>query len=41
MNTALASGQHIPNVEEFLAVVTELFDLVQKIQTRLLLGEDA
>lgn len=41
MNTALASGQDIPNVEESLAVVTELFDLVRKIQTRLLLGEDA
>ncbi len=40
MNAAIASGQDIPNVEESLAVVNELFDLVQTIQTRLLLGED-
>jgi hypothetical protein len=40
MNTAIASGQHIPNVEESLAVVEQVHELLKQIQLRLLLGTD-
>lgn len=36
MNTALASGQTIPNVEEALLLVTEVLKLVKQLQEELL-----
>lgn len=36
MNTAIASGQHIPNVEESLSVVKEIYVLLRDIQGQLL-----
>ncbi|MBE9128214.1 MULTISPECIES: plasmid mobilization protein [unclassified Coleofasciculus] len=36
MNTALASGQFIPNVEEALSVVEEVSSLVKQVQLELL-----
>jgi hypothetical protein len=37
MNTALASGQHIPNVEEALAVTKEVLGAVRSLQGELIL----
>ena len=39
MNTAISSGQDIPNVEESLAVVEKVYEAVRQLQTELLLGE--
>lgn len=39
MNTAIASGQDIPNVEESLAVVEKVYETVKELQGQLLLGE--
>jgi hypothetical protein len=39
MNTAIASGQDIPNIEESLAVVEKVYEAVRELQTELLLGE--
>jgi hypothetical protein len=41
MNTALASGQDIPNIEESLAVVEKVYEAVRQLQTELLLGTTA
>jgi hypothetical protein len=38
MNTAIASGQDIPNIEESLAVVEKVYEAVRELQTELLLG---
>ncbi|HEY9649559.1 MAG TPA: hypothetical protein V6C95_02770 [Coleofasciculaceae cyanobacterium] len=38
MNTALASGQDIPNIEESLAVVEKVYETVRELQGELLLG---
>ncbi len=38
MNTALASGQNIPNIEESLAVVEKVYEAVRELQKELLLG---
>src|SRR4028119_285031 len=38
MNAALASGQDIPNIEESLAVVEKVHEVVRELQTELLLG---
>jgi len=38
MNTARASGQDIPNIEELLAVVEKVYEAVRQLQTELLLG---
>jgi hypothetical protein len=38
MNTALASGQHIPNVEESLAEVQKVYEKVRELQGQLLVG---
>ena len=35
MNTAIASGQHIPNVNEALAVVEEVYKTLKKLQLEL------
>ena len=35
MNTAIASGQHIPNVSEALSVVEEVYNTVKKLQLEL------
>jgi hypothetical protein len=32
MNTALASGQNIPNIEESLAVVEKVYEAVRELQ---------
>jgi len=40
MNTALASGQFIPNVEESLAVVEEVYKAVKELQRELLGSHD-
>jgi hypothetical protein len=37
MNTAIASGQNIPNLEESLAVVQEVYEAVRALQGELLL----
>ncbi|MBE9128704.1 MULTISPECIES: plasmid mobilization protein [unclassified Coleofasciculus] len=39
MNTALASGQFIPNVEEAITVVEEVSSLVKQVQLELLLND--
>ncbi|MFP4410654.1 plasmid mobilization protein [Coleofasciculus sp.] len=39
MNTAIASGQFIPNVEEALLLVSEVLKLVQQVQSELLLDD--
>ncbi|HEY9599632.1 MAG TPA: plasmid mobilization relaxosome protein MobC [Cyanophyceae cyanobacterium] len=39
MNTAIASGQHIPNVEEAMLVVMEVLSLVKQVQLELLLND--
>lgn len=39
MNTAIASGQDIPNIEESLAVVEKVYEAVRELQGQLLLGE--
>jgi hypothetical protein len=39
INTAIASGQDIPNIEESLAVVEKVYEAVRELQTELLLGE--
>jgi hypothetical protein len=39
MNTAISSGQDIPNIEESLAVVEKVYEAVRQLQTELLLGE--
>ncbi len=39
MNTAITSGQDIPNIEESLAVVEKVYEAVRELQTELLLGE--
>jgi hypothetical protein len=39
MNTAIASGQDIPNIEESLAVVEKVYEAVRELQGELLLGE--
>jgi hypothetical protein len=36
MNTSVASGQFIPNVEESLAVVQEVYKMVKELQLQLL-----
>lgn len=36
MNTALASGQHISNIDEALAIVSEAILIVQKLQMDLI-----
>jgi antitoxin component of RelBE/YafQ-DinJ toxin-antitoxin module len=36
MNTAIASGQDIPNIEESLAVVEKVYEAVRQLQTELL-----
>ncbi len=38
MNTAVASGQDIPNSEESLAVVEKVYEAVRALQKELLLG---
>jgi hypothetical protein len=38
MNTAIAEGQDIPNIEESLAVVEKVYEAVRELQTELLLG---
>jgi hypothetical protein len=38
MNTAIASGQNIPNIEESLAVVEKVYEAVRQLQGELLLG---
>jgi hypothetical protein len=38
MNTAVASGQDIPNLEESLAVVEKVYEAVRALQKELLLG---
>jgi hypothetical protein len=38
MNTAIASGQDIPNIEESLAVVEKVYEAVRQLQTELLYG---
>ncbi len=40
MNTALASGQYIPNVSEALGVVEEVYQLLKKLQSELLGTDD-
>ncbi|MCP2728256.1 plasmid mobilization protein [Limnofasciculus baicalensis] len=35
MNTAIASGQHIPNVSEAISVVSEVYKTVKKLQLEL------
>jgi hypothetical protein len=37
MNTAVASGQDIPNIEESLAVVEKVYEAVRALQGELLL----
>ena len=39
MNTAIASGQDIPNIEESLAVVEKVYEAVRELQRQLVLGE--
>ena len=39
MNTAVASGQDIPNLEESLAVVEKVYDAVRALQGELLFGD--
>jgi hypothetical protein len=39
MNTAVASGQDIPNIEESLAVVEKVYEAVRALQKELLLGD--
>jgi hypothetical protein len=36
MNTALASGQFIPNVDESLATIQELYEVVKQLQLQIL-----
>lgn len=36
MNTAIASGQDIPNIEESLAVVEKVYETVRELQRQLL-----
>jgi hypothetical protein len=36
MNTALASGQYIPNISSSLRVVEEVYQVVKKLQSELL-----
>jgi hypothetical protein len=36
INTAIASGQNIPNLEESLAVVEEVYKAVKELQLQLL-----
>jgi hypothetical protein len=38
MNTAIAFGQDIPNIEESLAVVEKVYEAVRELQGELLLG---
>jgi hypothetical protein len=38
MNTAIAEGQDIPNIEESLAVVEKVYGAVRQLQTELLDG---
>jgi hypothetical protein len=38
MNTAIASGQHIPNVEESLAEFQKAYEKVRELQGQLLVG---
>jgi hypothetical protein len=38
MNTAISSGQDIPNIEESLAVVEKVYEAVRELQTELLLS---
>ncbi len=40
MNTALASGQYIPNVSSSLRVVEEVYQVVKKLQSELLGTDD-
>lgn len=40
MNTALASGQYIPNASEALGVVEEVYQAVKKLQSELLSTDD-
>jgi antitoxin component of RelBE/YafQ-DinJ toxin-antitoxin module len=40
MNTSVASGQFIPNVEESLAVVQEVYKTVKELQRELLGSDD-
>ncbi|HEY9653387.1 MAG TPA: hypothetical protein V6C95_22190 [Coleofasciculaceae cyanobacterium] len=40
MNTAIASGQDIPNIEESLAVVEKVYETVRQLQWELLVGKD-
>ena len=40
MNTSLASGQYIPNVNEALCVVEEVYQLLKKLQSELLGTDD-
>jgi hypothetical protein len=39
MNTAVASGQDIPNLEESLAVVEKVYDAVRALLGELLFGD--
>jgi hypothetical protein len=39
MNTAVASGQDIPNLEESLAVVEKVYKAVRALQGELLFGD--
>src|SRR4028119_1766537 len=39
MNTAIASGQDIPNIEESLAVVEKVYEAVRALQGELLFGD--
>jgi hypothetical protein len=39
MNTAVASGQDIPNIEESLAVVEKVYEAVRALQGELLFGD--
>jgi hypothetical protein len=39
MNTAISSGQDIPNIEESLAVVEKVYEAVRELQKELILGE--
>ena len=39
MNTAVASGQDIPNLEESLAVVDKVYEAVRALQGELLFGD--
>jgi hypothetical protein len=39
MNTAVAEGQDIPNMEESLAVVEKVYEAVRALQGELLFGD--